>query len=98
MLFKTKKYEIVKINRKTKEVGFKDLTIGDKLEFSIKLKDTTGASRGGRYALDIKTIHLKLHPHMALRYDSPNPNWICTQNQFLRNIDAFELKEVYVLR
>jgi len=94
MLFKTETYEIVGILKKTRAVGFKDLVVGDKLTFSMELKDTTGA-RNGNYALHVLVEHLVHHPYIAKKHQIPNPTWSNSQNQFINNISVFTLRKVY---
>lgn len=95
MIFKSDIYRVSKILKKTKAVGFKDLKTDDCLQFSIKLKDTTGASGGRHYALMIETI-LLAQDALSLKPIINTGQIIASnsQNKFLNNIENFELKKV----
>lgn len=49
-------YRVAEIHKPTKARLFKDVTVGDKLEFSMFLRQTTGASNG-LYATYIHVYH-----------------------------------------
>ena len=89
MKFESKIYEVINILKRTKAKGFCDIQIGDRLWFYIDLKNTLGASNG-LYALYVKTHHHGIREKIFKFYN----NWENSQNDFLRFISNFELKEL----
>lgn len=87
MLFKSKFYRVTNILKKTKAKGFSEIKIGDELSFEINLIDTRFASNG-IYALYIETFHNPTDTHL------PTQMWSNSQNEFLRLIKNFKLKEI----
>ena len=49
--------KVIQITRKTKAILFKDLKIGDEVEFSVPIKQA-GSNRGTTYSTYIKTKNL----------------------------------------
>ena len=87
MLFKSKFYKVTNILKKTKAKGFSEIKIGDDLSFEINLIDTRFASNG-IYALYIDVFHNPINNYL------PTNMWHNSQNEFLRLIKNFELKEI----
>ena len=84
MKFKTKKFRVKNILKKTSAKGFKDLKIGDEVFFFMELVYTVKGSRPGNYALGVTIV-------------SPYNSWQNTQNKFLINLSNFELEEVIII-
>lgn len=69
-----------KIHKKSQSPAFKDLQVGDKIEFSIEVK-AVGRNRGS-YAAYINCLNLKTHSGSKLSF-----------NQIGRTLDCFEFEE-----
>ncbi|WP_206459343.1 hypothetical protein [Anaerovorax sp. IOR16] len=50
--------KVIKINRKTKAKMFKNLKVGDTVQFSVPIKKV-GRGRSGTYATYIKALNIK---------------------------------------
>ena len=84
MIFETKKYIVRRKRKRTSANGFKDLNIGDVIQCSLDLQNTTKPSyRGGNYAIEV-----------LIKCDTLNTSWKNTQNQFVNNILNFDLEEL----
>lgn len=70
-----------KIHKKSQSPAFKDLQIGDQIEFSIEIK-AVGRNRGS-YAAYINCLNLKTHDESKLSF-----------NQISRTLDCFEFEEI----
>lgn len=70
-----------KIHKKSQSPAFKDLEVGDQIEFSIEIK-AVGRNRGS-YAAYINCINLKTHSESKLSF-----------NQIGRTLDCFEFEEI----
>jgi hypothetical protein len=88
MKFRSDKYIIRKINRKTRAKGWASLREGNIIRFSMNLKKTIRGRRGGLYSTTI-TITV-FGPMGWIAEDS----WENTQNTFLNNLETFELEEL----
>lgn len=79
----SKKYEIVKLNRKTKARGFCNLKVGDIIYFETEIEE---AGRNGNrlYASGFSCINGKTNEYVGG----------FTHNESPRYLDIFELKEV----
>ena len=55
---KSEKLKIIEIKKKTTAKMFKDLKVGDVLQFSTEVKDVGRGYRGRTYATDIKVVNI----------------------------------------
>lgn len=79
IILKSDVLTVTKINRKTKAKMFENLKVGDKIEFSVPIKQA-GRSRG-TYATYIKAINI-----------STNEETFSSFNQLPSVLDAFEFE------
>jgi len=70
-----------KINKKSQSPAFKDLEVGDQIEFSIEIK-AVGRNRGS-HAAYISCLNPKTHKESKLSF-----------NQIGRTLDCFEFEEI----
>ncbi len=70
-----------KINKKSQSPAFKDLEVGDQIEFSIEIK-AVGWNRGS-HAAYINCLNPKTHNESKLSF-----------NQIGRTLDCFEFEEI----
>jgi len=80
MQFRTHIFKVIKINKETEAKHFKDIEIGDSLQFSISL--IKRSKRKGLYALGVDIVHKRDHKTIA--------KWSKTQNTFLNLIKNFK--------
>ena len=73
----TGKYKVIEITRETSARLFRDVKVGDTLEFELEISHV-GGNRGRSYAPDIKII-------LGEEFT------ICTMNQLANNMSAFSL-------
>jgi hypothetical protein len=86
--FNSDVYVITKILYKTAAKYWNELKVGDKIQFTIPLHNTTGCR--GLYALNVEVQFLTIYPHSH----PANPRWKNTQNRFLGNVSNFQLEKV----
>ena len=79
ILMKSEVVTVTKIKHKTGAKFFKDLKIGDELQFSVPL-EYAGTSRGKSYPSDVTVVNINTKDEIT---------W--TFNQMYNRLEAFEL-------
>lgn len=80
---KSKNYEIVKLNRKTKAKGFCNLKVGDVIYFETEIKEA-GRYNNRLYASGFDCINAKTNEYVGGFTHNNSPYYL----------DIFELKEI----
>lgn len=83
IVMRSSKYEVFNIIKKTNAKIFKDIEVGDILQFSVPL-EYAGTGSGGTYAVDIRVENISKPGNIAYK----------TFNQLPSLLRHFELEEI----
>lgn len=78
------KYRVLKILKRTNAKMFKDIRVGDIIQFSVPIR-RAGGNRGKSYSVDIEVENLSRESNTAYK----------TFNQLPKLLTSFEIEQVY---